>query len=415
MPNTEHTALRSSVAPSGIPDRICEMLLSGNFDGRDVLELLERNEQITPDLAPAILYDVIARINASLFPAITKLELIHTEGCNLACEYCFEKEMLGYRRMSYEVGRRAVDLLFTYSQDKPEVTITHFGGEPTVNYTAVRAITEYTEEKAKSQGKVAKFSMTSNGVLIDDAKAEYFAAHNIKVLLSIDGLRKTHDKYRKDKRGLGTFEQAMQGLGSLKRTQKWIGVKMTVMPDNATNLFDDVLGLYDLGVNQFIIGYATGIEWPEDHMRTFAEQWAKIYHWYKEKPRDDLRVTDFEDLEEEASGPQFGCQAGNDSITVAVDGEISPCSKILALNNAKLMMKLGDVQNGLTHLRNRLELTASSRLIAACEKTGIVDSYQGGCWATNYSDNQDMFQPSMQDQKFKFLQRSACAGCSACR
>jgi uncharacterized protein len=396
-------------------DQIAEALLTESPDPGDLSALIVRAGRVDQTRAKQILYQFVKEINASLFPPVTKMELIHTEGCNLACQYCFEKDMLGYRRMPYEVGRRGVDLLFDYARGSRQVTITHFGGEPMVNFDAVRAITEYAEEKAAAEGKDVTFSMTSNGTLIDAEKAEYMTAHRIMVLLSLDGLKTSHDKYRVDKRGRGTFDQAMRGFNALKRTQGWIGVKMTIMPDNAKYLYRDVLGLYALGVNQFVVGYATGVAWPEEEMNIYAEQWGRLYQWYRETPRDDLRITDFDDFDQNESKPTFVCQAGNDSITVAVNGEISPCSKVLALDNRRLMMKLGDVQSGLTHVRNRIDLTTGAKLIAQCDTAGITESYQGGCWATNFSDNHDVFAPSGQDQRFKSLQRGACAGCGACQ
>ncbi len=80
-------------------------------------------------------------------------------------------------------------------------------------------------------------------------------------------------------------------------------------------------------------------------MRSYSKQLGKVYRWYKETARDDLRITDFD---EEKGSNFFGCQAGRISITAAVNGEISPCSKILALNNRDLLAKLGDVRYGLT-------------------------------------------------------------------
>ena len=398
---------------ASLAEHIESMLLSEAPDCSGAIDIIQKEKHLGRPAAQRVLYEAIAQINAALFPPITKLELIHTEGCNLACSYCFEKEMLGYRRMPYEIGRKAIDLLFDYSQEQAEVAITHFGGEPTVNFPAVRQMTEYAEQKAKLVGKAVTFSMTSNGVLIDESKAEYCAEHRIMVLLSIDGLKETHDRYRVDKRGRGTFDGALNGFRALKRTQQWVGVKMTVMPENAATLFSDVLGLYDLGANQFLIGYATGIKWPDHLMRTYVEQWSKVNQWYRAIPRHDLRITDFDEIDEHGDQPVFVCQAGNDSLTVAVNGEVSPCSKVLALNNRQLVLKLGDVDYGLTHFRNRLELTKSGKLIAACEKQGIATSYHGGCWAVNYSDNRDVSEPSMQDYTFKMLQKSACAGCSA--
>ena len=319
--------------------------------------------------------------------------------------------MLGYRRMPPDVGRRAIDLLFEYAQDQPEVEITHFGGEPVMNFAAACDITS-TQSEANSLGKIVKFAMTSNGVLIDDEKAAYFGEHAIMVLLSIDGMRESHDRYRRDKRGDGTFDQVAAALKRLKKTQGWVGAKLTVMPANAHCLFDDVMGLHELGVNQFLVGYATGIHRGEGDMEVYMDQWKRLLEWYREEKRPEFRMTDFEGIEE-TSGPKFTCQAGNNSITVSVNGEASPCSKVLALNNKRLVLKLGNVWEGLTHLRNRGELTRTASLIRSCEQAGIADSYDGGCWATNYTDNQDVFQPSMQDYRFKILQKSACSGCSA--
>jgi uncharacterized protein len=183
------------------------------------------------------------------------------------------------------------------------------------------------------------------------------------------------------------------------------------MPQNAQNLFDDVLGLYDIGVNQFIIGHATGIKWSEKDMECYAQQLGKAFQWYKETSRQDLRIAEFDEMD--AGANFFGCQAGRNSISVAVNGEISPCSKILALNNKQILAKLGDVRYGLTHLHNRFELVSCLRLRSGCEAKGMAEDYQGGCFVENYDDNGDLFQPSEQGYTFSKLTRSTCAGCNA--
>jgi uncharacterized protein len=374
---------------------------------------LESEYGFSPRHARDLIWQTVLQINSDLFPPVTKLEIIHTEGCNLACTYCFEKDMLGPRRMDRSIGLAAVDLLFAYSGDEETLYITHFGGEPTLNFPAIRAITEYAEEKARHAGKRLELHMTSNGVVLDEDMAAYFAEHRIMVLLSIDGMRDSHDRFRVDRRGRGTFDKVMEGFRFLKRTQDWVGVKMTVMPENAPHLFSDVIGLYGLGVNQFLIDYATGIAWTRESMDVYTQQLAKVYRWYKDRPRTDLKIHDF-DQEPGADGAFFGCQAGRNSVTASISGEISPCSKVLALNNRQLLMKLGDVRYGLTHLRNRLELTGCGELIRNCEAQGIAERFQGGCFAANYEDNGNLFQPSMQDHTFAALKRSACSGCAGC-
>jgi uncharacterized protein len=410
----QQVALHSRNAFTGdLIGDIHSVLLSNSPDLTQLQSSLERDVSLSSEDARGFIYQLVAELNATLFPPVTHIELIHTEGCNLACNYCFEKNMLGYRRMPLDIAQAAIDLLFKYSFNEPHLHITHFGGEPTLNFHAIRNVTEYTEQKAMLLGKSISFNMTSNGVLFTESMVDYFAKHKINVLLSVDGLERTHNRYRVDKRGRGTFERVMKGLSLLRRVQPWIGVKMTVMPQNVPDLLEDVLGLHDCGVNQFIIGYATGVKWSEEYMEGYREQLTRLFQWYQAAGGRKLRIDEFEEGVEETSS--FGCRAGRVSITATVDGEISPCSKILALNNKQLLAKLGDVRYGLTHIRNRADLVSCSRLRSACESKGIAKEFQGGCFAENYEDNHDLFEPSMQGHVFSIVKRSACSGCSANR
>jgi uncharacterized protein len=164
--------------------------------------------------------------------------------------------------------------------------------------------------------------------------------------------------------------------------------------------------------NQFIIGYATGIQWPEDAMQAYANGPGHVYKWYSRRDHSELRITDFD---QPATGAFFGCQAGRNSITASVDGEISPCSKILALDNKNLVSKLGDVNLGLYNLRSRLELVSCSRLERNCTELGIAGQFHGGCFASNYDASKNLFKPNLQDHEFSLLERSACGGCAAHR
>jgi len=363
-----------------------------------------------------LIYDVVAKLNASSFPPITQLELVHTEGCNLACSYCFEKDMLGRKRMSPEVARRAIDLLFDYSRGEKDLRITHFGGEPTLNFSGIRDATEYAERKAAACQKSVAFDMTTNGVLLDDDMINYLSEHRIRILLSVDGLEASHDRYRLDKKGRGTFSRVLAAMSAIKKKQPWIGVKMTVMPQNVDDLFEDVVGLHKLGANQFIIGHASGVEWPPLRLLAYEKQMRALLSWYRDQQGNSVRIDELENIDE-TGGEQdayFGCQAGRTAIAVTIAGEISPCSKIMGLGTKQLVGKLGDIYYGLTHLRNRSELINCGRLISACQDKGIAEDYRGGCFAVNYGENGDMFKPSDVEHAFTLLKRSVCAGCSKC-
>jgi uncharacterized protein len=360
--------------------------------------------------ARKVIYEVARRLNSAIFPPITQLELVHTEGCNLACKYCFEKEMLGYKKMPSDIALAAVDLLFDYSADQTELQITHFGGEPTLNFSGIRVATEYAQHKAAESGKSVRIDMTTNGMLLNEEMVQYFADHEIYVLLSIDGMEESHNRYRVDKAGRGSFSRVLKGLSILKTRQAWIGAKMTVMPENAKALYGDVRGLHDLGINQFIIGHATGVEWPQSAIEEYGKQLAEVIRWYRAVNDSSLRINDHS--EDSPIGGYFGCQAARSSIAVSVLGEISPCSKLMGIGPSRqLVAKLGDVWHGLTHVRNRESLTGCVDLQSACHDLGIDRDYQGGCFAVNLSETGDLFRPSLVEHEFSLLERSVCIGC----
>jgi uncharacterized protein len=187
---------------------------------------------------------------------------------------------------------------------------------------------------------------------------------------------------------------------------------MTIMPQNAGMLFEDAVGLYELGANQFLIGHATGVPWSDEEMSEYGAQLNKLFAWYKGGHRDDLIIREFD---EEDSAPYFGCQAGRSSIAITVDGEVSPCSKIMGFSSTRLVSKLGDVWNGLTHLRNRMNLVSCEPLESAAIERGIATEFRGGCFAVNYGENGDIYTPSLQEHAFSLVIRSACSGCPAHR
>lgn len=389
------------------------VLQTGSPDCSALITRLIKETDLPQDALDDIVFEAVAGVNDTLFPAISQIEMVYTEGCNLACTYCFEKDMLGHRRMAPEVARKAVDLLFRYSKTEKELHVAHFGGEPLINFPAVRLTTEYAEEKARQTGKTVCFNMTTNGTLINDRIAEYCAAHNIMVMVSLDGLREANDRFRVDKKGRGTFDKAFAGLMKLAEYQDWVGVKMTVMPGNCDRLLDDVKFLHDAGVNQFTIGYATGVDWPAAERRAYIRNLETLHHWYMAHRDGPLLVTEFE--EEDPGVSYFGCQAGRSSISITVDGEVSPCSKVLAMDKTHLLARLGDVTHGLYQIRNRIDLVGCGKLKSACGDLAIDSEYQGGCFATNFEANGDLYAPNLLDHDFSLRLRNSCAGCAAAR
>jgi uncharacterized protein len=382
---------------SRLSTELSQRLLSESPDLDAVEAGLVSDGDLSPEEARQLVYEIVRRINAALYPPLNSLELVLTQRCNLACSYCFEGDALGAGTMSEEVGRAAIDLLFDYARDEPRLTITHFGGEPTLCFELMRTLTEYAEDRAAAKGVELEFGMTTNGLLLDEPMVAYLAEHRVKALLSIDGLAATHDRYRRDHRGRGSYARVIEGLRRLKVVQPWVGAKMTVMPSEAHRLYDNVLGLYALGVNQFIIGHATGLIWSEAEMAAYEQGLRRLWRWYHADPRPKARIGEFDEPDERTG--YYGCQAGRNSISVAANGDVLACSKLLSCYHQQPAM-LGTVWHGLTHARNRLELMTCDRVRAACEERGLGDTYRGGCYAANLEDCGDLYTPSLQEQRF---------------
>ena len=356
-------------------------------------------------------FDAVAALNRRLFPPLSKLELLLAEGCNMACAYCFEHAILtdGARRrrvMSHATIARAVDLVVAYAQPGAEIDVTLFGGEPTLAMDGVRFAVETVTTRCAENDLACRFAMTTNGLLLDAATIETCVSRNVKILLSVDGLAPSHDAYRRDKQGHGTFDAVLGALKRLKALQPWIGVKMTIMPSEAGRLFDNVRGLHDLGVNQFLIGRATGVAWPSTARDALASEMTRLGRWIAERPRHDLVVDGFSN----PSAPGvFGCGAARQGIAVNVAGEVSGCARILSLDSGRVVGKLGDVAFGLYRWEARAEMISCAQLRAHCVADGLDAAYLGGCFAVNYEDTGDLYRPSRVEQEMLGLLEAARA------
>jgi uncharacterized protein len=308
--------------------------------------------------------------------------------------------------MTPDIARRAVDLLMSYSRKIGNVSILFFGGEPFLNFNVLRTAAEYAEEQAKAHHKTLRFNCTSNCTVLTDGMLDFIARHRIPVLTSVDGLEDTHDRSRRDRRGHGTFKRVIKNLHRLKQAQGFVGAKVTVMPENVSKLFDDVRGLYDLGISTFVIGYASGIEWADQERKSYWAQLRELRRWQARAHSKDVNLIGLP--ESIPPPPAFRCKAGSVSISVAPDGQISLCSKLPAQGSSRPAATLGDVFNGLTHFRNRFELVYGRRLESACRRLKLDSHYSGGCIADNFLETGNLFTPGKRQYAIESLRYAKC-------
>ena len=354
-------------------------------------------------------------------PRVVKLELILTEACNLGCSYCFEYDADHQKSMSSSMAYEAVDFLVEASRTSAWVGITFMGGEPMLQFDLIREVIHYAQKAAKKKDKTVSFDMQTNGVLLREEHASFFRDVDLRYCLSLDGAQLTNDRYRKTLGGSGTFQIVAAKLPMLKRYQHWQGARMTIMPSDAAMLGDNIRRLHeDLAINQFVIGFATHVDWQDEQIADYAAGLKETFDYFVEQRVEEksrrLRISLFElgQLEESyatESEEAWGCGAGSGRLAVGADGVIHGCSKLawgVEGGSKEAPLPLGSVETGMSQPNNRLKLlnhTSDPR--TKCHSCEIKAYCQGGCHAANIADTGNMYVPADYFCKLMFAQKHA--------
>lgn len=334
---------------------------------------------------------------AHQLPPMVYMELILTHQCNMRCSYCFEAEKNDLQ-MSEETALASVDFLMEQSRDAENLSILFFGGEPLLKFDLIRKVIGVAHGKAAARGKQISYDMTTNGTLLSAEHLQFFRENSVKFLLSMDGGREDHNANRHFAGGKGSFDLLKEKMPLFKRYQPWQGVKMTVMPDRALNLRHNVEALWDLGINQFIIGHAHGVVWTTDDILSYEQALREVGELtlemrYENQP---FRLTLFEEEDLNKQGPQpFGCGAGRGRFCVDPRGDLYGCSKLSTiLGPTTGVLPFGNVQQGFSRIDRRLELLQSDigprEKCAQCEFQVVCG---GGCPALNYATSGNIYLP----------------------
>ena len=208
--------------PEPLPEAAKEAVrkeLGGEFPAEEIEEVIETmqalidgEELFTKDSYQTFVRDFKAR------KTVVKALCLHiAHDCNLACRYCFaeEGEYHGRRAlMSFEVGKKALDFLVANSGARRNLEVDFFGGEPLMNLSTVKAVTEYVRQREQETGKEFKLTLTTNGMLLSDKNIAWLNDNHISVVLSADGRREVHDAMRPDAGGHGTYDVVMRNFKS---------------------------------------------------------------------------------------------------------------------------------------------------------------------------------------------------------
>ena len=330
-------------------------------------------------------------------PTVVKALCLHiAHDCNLACQYCFaeEGEYHGRRAlMSYETGKQALDFLVANSGNRRNLEVDFFGGEPLMNFDVVKQLVAYGREIEKTQDKHFRFTLTTNGVLLNDDIMEFANKEMDNVVLSIDGRKEVNDRMRPFRKGTGSYDLIVPKFQKFadSRNQEKYYVRGTFTHYN-TDFSNDVLHLADLGFKQISVEPVVAQETDpyaiqEADLPQLFEEYDKLAAEMVKRHGTDKDFNFFHFMIDLEGGPCVakrlsGCGSGTEYLAVTPWGDLYPCHQFVG--NEDFLM--GNVWDGVQKTEIRDEFKCCNVYAKEkCRKCFARFYCSGGCAANSYN------------------------------
>lgn len=388
-------------------DEIVE-LLSNEFDRKKVEESYKEIEELVKE---GLLYtEDEYEFHPSFVnrePVIKALCLNVAHDCNLKCKYCFAKQGDfggNAELMPLEIGKKAMDFLVANSGNRKNLDVDFFGGEPLMNWEVVKELVKYGREIEKPAGKNMRFTITTNGVLLDDEKIDFINEHMHNVVLSLDGRKEINDNMRltvNDKGSYDVIVPKFQKLVSQRPKDKYYYVRGTFTRNNL-DFSKDINHFADLGFE------LTSVE-PvvDDESNPFAlreEDLPKIFEEYEnyaaelaERQLKGEKLKFFHFMIDLNQGPCVikritGCGAGNEYISITPNGDIYPCHQFVGKEEF-IMANLNDDKIEIPEDMREMFRNAHVYNKEECKTCWNKFYCSGGCHANAINFNGDIRKP----------------------
>ncbi|MBR6796742.1 MAG: thioether cross-link-forming SCIFF peptide maturase [Clostridia bacterium] len=321
------------------------------------------------------------------------LHIAHT--CNLNCSYCFASQgkYHGERAvMSFEVGKRALDFLVENSGSRKNLEVDFFGGEPLMNFEVVKQLVAYARSIEKEKNKNFRFTLTTNGLLIDDDVIEFANREMSNVVLSLDGRKEIHDRFRVDYAGNGSFDRIVPKFKKLVDAR---GGKNYYMRGTFTHANPDFLediklmldlGFTELSMEPVVCAAGDPSELTAEDMAVVKQQYEKLAELMLERDKEGKPFTFYHYMIDLTGGPCIykrisGCGSGTEYMAVTPWGDLYPCHQFVGEER----FKLGNVWDGVSNTEVQKEF-ADCNVYAReeCADCWAKLYCSGGCAANAY-------------------------------
>ena len=337
-------------------------------------------------------------------PVVKALCLHIAHDCNLKCRYCFaeEGEYHGKRElMSLEVGKKAIDFLIKASGKRKNLEVDFFGGEPLMNFGVVKGIVEYARSIEKEHNKNFRFTITTNGILLNDEIMDYINKNMHNVVLSLDGRKEVNDRMRPRAGGQGSYDNIVPKFQKLadSRNQTDYYVRGTFTHYNL-DFAKDVMHMADLGFKQTSVEPVVAPETEDyaltsEHIEKVCAEYDKLTEEYVKRYDEGRGFNFFHFMVDLDQGPcaikrLSGCGAGHEYLAVAPNGDIYPCHQFVG-NKDFLMGNVNEnkIDENIEKMFERSNVYTKEK----CKNCFAKFYCSGGCSANAYNFNGDINKP----------------------
>lgn len=324
--------------------------------------------------------------------------------CNLRCNYCFasQGDFHGERLyMPLEVGKKALDFLVANSGNRRNLEIDFFGGEPLMNFDVVKELVHYGRSLEEANNKHFRYTITTNGLLLDEDNMAFMNEHMDNVVLSLDGRKEVHDNMRPSPNGKGSFDAIVpKFLEFVKlRGDKSYYIRGTFTGKNL-DFSKDVLFMNELGFD--VLSMEPVVTDPkeeyallDEHLETIMQEYENLSKSYIEAHKKGKGFSFFHFMIDLTQGPCFikrvaGCGAGVEYLAVTPEGDLFPCHQFVGNDD----FKIGTLDEGVKNLKLVDEFRQANVLSKEeCNSCWAKFYCSGGCHANAYNSNNDLSKP----------------------
>lgn len=349
--------------------------------------------------------EVVTEYRPKLEDTVVKALCLHVaHDCNMRCQYCFAETgeyKVGKRElMSLDVAIKAIDYLLTSSSTRRNLEVDFFGGEPLLNFEVVKKTVKYAKEQEKKYNKNIRFTLTTNGVLLNDEKIDFLKNNNIQLIMSHDGRKEVHNNMRPLAGKQGSYNKVTKNFqNAVNRGIEDYHIRGTFTAYNK-DFVKDIEHIIELGFDR--ISFEPVVTDPkEDYaleykdLKDLKQEYEKLAQLYikEHKKGNGFKFFHYEiDLNQ---GPCLakrlsGCGAGYDYLAVAPNGDLYPCHQFVGIEE----FKMGSVKS----LGYKKEIANKFLDAHVLNKNKCNDCFakyycSGGCHADAYFRNNNFYEP----------------------